>query len=52
GEHEVLFAGHDEIISLSHSARSREIFAVGALRAAQFLCSRPAGLYQMDDLIN
>ncbi len=52
GEHEVLFAGHDEIISLSHSARSREIFAVGALRAAQFLCSRPAGLYQMDDLMN
>ena len=52
GEHEVIFAGNNEIISLSHTATSREIFASGAVRAAEFLCGKPAGMYNMSDLIN
>ena len=52
GEHEVLFAGTNEVISLSHSAGSREIFATGALRAASYVAGKPAGLYNMSDLIN
>lgn len=51
GEHEVIFAGKDEVISLSHTAMSREVFATGALRAAAFLVGKPAGRYDMDDLI-
>ena len=52
GEHEVMFAGEDEIFSISHSARSRKIFAKGALRAAEWLVSQPAGLYNMQDLLS
>lgn len=52
GEHEVIFAGTNEVITLSHSAASREIFANGALRAAKYLASKGAGLYNMSDLIN
>lgn len=52
GEHEVIFAGHDEVISLSHSAGSKEVFAVGAVNAAIFLNDKPAGLYDMKDLIS
>lgn len=51
GEHEVIFAGDDEIISLSHSATSREVFASGAILAAEFIKGKPAGLYSMDELI-
>ena len=51
GEHEVIFAGDDELISLSHSATSREVFAGGALAAAEFMKGKPAGIYSMDDLI-
>ena len=52
GEHEVIFAGDDEIISISHSASSRRIFAVGALRAADFLAkTNESNLYNMDDVI-
>ena len=51
GEHEVIFAGLDEVIKISHSARSKELFAVGALNAAIFLHQKPAGLYNMKDLI-
>lgn len=51
GEHEILFAGHDECISLSHSAMSKEIFASGAVNAAAFLVGKPAGLYTMKDLL-
>jgi 4-hydroxy-tetrahydrodipicolinate reductase len=51
GEHEVMFAGEDEIITLSHSARSKRVFAVGAIRAAKFLCDKPAGKYDMKDLL-
>ncbi len=52
GEHQVIFAGKDEVINLTHRAQSREIFAVGALRAAQFLIGKPAGMYSMEDLVN
>ena len=47
GEHEIMFAGRDEIITLSHSARSKEVFAVGAVNAALFLKDKPAGMYSM-----
>ena len=52
GEHEVIFAGRDEIIKLSHSARSKEIFATGAVNAAMFMCGKDAGLYNMSDLVS
>ena len=52
GEHSVIFAGRDEIITISHSARSREVFAVGALRAALFLVGKEPGNYCMSDLIH
>lgn len=51
GEHEVIFAGHDEIIKISHSARSKELFATGAINAAKFICGKPAGLYKMSDML-
>ena len=51
GEHEVIFAGHDEVITLSHSALSKEVFAVGAINAALFLKDKPKGLYDMSDLL-
>lgn len=50
GEHEVIFAGEDEIITLSHSARSKRVFAAGAVRAAKWICGKPAGRYSMDDM--
>ena len=52
GEHEVIFAGTNELIAISHSAQSREMFANGALAAAKFLISKAPGLYSMKDLIN
>ena len=51
GEHEVIFAGHDEIIKVSHSARSKELFATGGINAALFICGKPAGLYNMTDML-
>lgn len=52
GEHEVIFAGEDEVISVSHSASSRRVFAVGALRAADFIAKiKTAGLYDMNNII-
>lgn len=51
GEHDIIFAGHDEVITLSHQAQSREVFAVGAVNAAVFLAGKPAGMYAMGDLI-
>ncbi len=51
GEHEVMFAGEDEIITISHSARSKRVFAVGAIRAAKFLRGKAAGRYEMKDLL-
>lgn len=52
GEHEVMFAGEDEIITITHSARSKRVFAVGAIRAAKFLNGKPAGRYEMKDLLD
>lgn len=52
GEHEVIFAGHDEILTLSHTAMSREIFAVGSINAAIFMSNQQKpGLYRMSDLL-
>ena len=51
GVHEVIFAGRDEIIEIKHTAMSREIFAVGAVRAAKFLLEQKPGLYNMEQLV-
>lgn len=51
GEHDIIFAGRDEVITLSHSAASKEVFAVGAVNAAVFLAKQDAGLYDMSDVI-
>lgn len=53
GDHDVIFAGTGEVIELSHKAISREVFAVGALKACEFMSTvSEAGLYNMDDVIN
>ena len=52
GEHEVVFAGHDEVVSLTHQAQSREVFAVGAVNAAIYLASQGAGMYNMSNLLS
>lgn len=52
GEHEVIFAGHDEVVSLKHTAQSKGVFASGAVNAAVFIKDKPAGLYDMSDLLN
>jgi 4-hydroxy-tetrahydrodipicolinate reductase len=51
GEHAVLFAAEDEILTLSHSARDRTLFARGAVEAARWVAGRPAGLYDMQDVL-
>ncbi len=51
GEHEVIFAGHDECISIKHSATSKEVFAVGAVNAARFVATKGAGIYNMADML-
>lgn len=50
GEHEVLFAGGNEIVSITHTAQSREILANGAVCAALFILDKPAGAYSMKDI--
>lgn len=52
GEHEVIFAGTDEVIKLTHSAYSKALFANGALNAARFLVGKEPRIYTMKDLIN
>lgn len=52
GEHEVLFAGNNELISLTHTATSRDVFATGALKAAEFIVTQSRGLFNMSDVIN
>ena len=52
GEHEVLFAGPDETISITHTASSKRVFAEGSVNAAVFLAGKPAGMYDMTDLLN
>ncbi len=51
GCHDVIFAGEDEVITFSHTAYSRAVFAKGALQAAKFLTGKPAGMYDMGDVI-
>ena len=51
GEHEVLYCGEDEVLTLKHSASSKKIFAKGAIKAAYFLVSRPNGMYDMEDVL-
>ena len=51
GEHQVAFAGDDEVLTFSHSARDRSLFARGAVAAARWVVSRPPGLYDMMDVL-
>ena len=51
GEHEVIFAGTDEVIEFKHSAYSRNVFAKGAVEAAKFLAGKEPGMYDMSDVI-
>ena len=52
GEHEVIFAGPDEVIEFKHTAYSKAVFGKGAVEAAKFLTGKPAGKYDMSDVIN
>ncbi len=51
GEHDVIFAGHDEVISLSHSAASKSVFAEGSINAAVYIKDKQPGLYDMSELV-
>lgn len=51
GEHDVIFAGHDEVITLSHSAASKSVFAEGSINAAIYISDKGAGLYDMSELV-
>ena len=52
GEHDVIFAGNDEVITLSHHASDRKVFAFGAVKAAKFICGKKNGLFNMTDILN
>ncbi len=52
GDHDIIFAGTDEVIEISHRAYSKAVFAKGAVEAAKFLAGKPAGLYDMSDVIS
>lgn len=52
GDHDVLFAGPDEVVTISHSAASRDVFGSGAIKAAIYLSNKPAGYYSMSDLVS
>ena len=52
GEHDVIFAGHDEVITISHAAHSKEVFAEGAVKAAKFIANKNAGLYDMNSIMS
>ncbi|MBQ9990992.1 MAG: 4-hydroxy-tetrahydrodipicolinate reductase [Lachnospiraceae bacterium] len=51
GDHDVIFAGTDEVITFSHTAYSKAVFGKGAVQAAKFLKGKPAGMYRMSDVI-
>ena len=51
GEHDVIFAGNDEIIEINHKAMSKEIFAVGSIKAAKYIAGKKNGMYSMNELI-
>lgn len=52
GEHDVIFAGQDEVVTFSHTAYSRAVFAKGAVEAAKYLADKAPGYYNMSDVIN
>ena len=52
GDHDVIFAGADEVVTFSHSAYSKAVFGKGAIQAAKFLKGKTAGLYDMGDVID
>lgn len=52
GDHDVIFAGEDEVITFSHRAYSRAVFGKGAVEAAKFLAGKPAGFYTMQDVLS
>lgn len=52
GEHSVIYAGKDEIIEFTHFAHSKEVFAIGAVKASKFLANKPAGKYDMQDVMD
>ncbi len=52
GEHDVIFAGHDEVITISHAAHSKEVFAEGAIKAAKFIIGKKPGLYDMNNIMS
>lgn len=51
GDHDVIFAGADEVVTFSHTAYSKAVFGKGAIQAAKFLAGKPAGMYDMSDVI-
>ena len=51
GEHDVIFAGEDEILEIKHTAGSKKIFAAGAVKAARFTQTAAPGLYNMEDVL-
>ena len=51
GDHDVIFAGEDEVITFNHRAYSKAVFAKGAIQAAKFLAGKDAGMYDMSDVI-
>lgn len=51
GDHDVIFAGTDEVITFSHRAYSKAVFGKGAIQAAKFLAGKPAGMYNMSDVV-
>ena len=52
GEHTTIFAGHDEVVEIKHSAQSKDIFAKGAIAAAKFLVKQEAGYYNMNNMLD
>jgi 4-hydroxy-tetrahydrodipicolinate reductase len=51
GEHDIIFAGSDEVVEIRHTAYSKDIFAKGAIQAAKFLAGKAPGMYTMKDVI-
>lgn len=52
GEHTTIFAGHDEIVEIKHTAQSKDIFAKGSIAAAKFLANKEAGYYNMNNMLD
>ena len=51
GDHDVIFAGEDEVITFSHRAYSKAVFGNGAIQAAKFLAGKAPGMYDMKDVV-